>query len=116
MARCSSLDEAARVVGVEDLDEVLLAAELERAFVEEPALSSASEGVPSEGAATYTHYFRASTISVGKINEMEERLFCEGRGSRVRGRNHARATRCQSYGVHRFICCWFAHASASSPG
>jgi hypothetical protein len=73
MARWSSLDEAGRVMGVEDMDEVLAAAELEWAFREEPTICPASDGVPSEGATTRTHYFRASTITVGKIKEMEER-------------------------------------------
>jgi hypothetical protein len=42
MARCSPLGEASsRVVEVEDMDEALVAAELERAFVENPV---ASEG------------------------------------------------------------------------
>jgi hypothetical protein len=36
-------------------------------------LSPGGEGVPSEDVATRMHYFRASTITVGKIKEMEER-------------------------------------------
>jgi hypothetical protein len=51
MARCSSLDEAGRVVGVEDMDEVLVAAELERAFGENPAMSPDGESILSEGRA-----------------------------------------------------------------
>jgi hypothetical protein len=73
MAHCSSLYKAGRVMGVEDIDEALVAVELERAFGEEPAVSLAGGGVPSEGAVTHTHYFGASTITVGKIKEMEER-------------------------------------------
>jgi hypothetical protein len=73
MAHCSSLDEAGRVVGVEDMDEALVAAELERAFGEEPAVSPAGEGVLSEGAAMHTHYFGALAITMGKIKEMEEK-------------------------------------------
>jgi hypothetical protein len=73
MARYSSLDEAGRVVEVEDMDEVLVAAELEWAFGEEHVVSPAGEGVLSKGATTLMHYFGASTITVGKIKEMEER-------------------------------------------
>jgi hypothetical protein len=73
MARCSSFDEAGRVVGVEDMYEALVAAELEWAFGEEPIVSPVGEGVPGKGAMMRMHYFRASTITVGKIKEMEER-------------------------------------------
>jgi hypothetical protein len=44
-------------------------------FGEEAAVSPAGEGVPSEGAVMRTHYFGASTITVGKIKEMEERCY-----------------------------------------
>jgi hypothetical protein len=44
--RRSWLDEAGRVVGVEDMDEALVAVVLERAFEEEPAMSPAGEGIP----------------------------------------------------------------------
>jgi hypothetical protein len=71
--RRSWLDEAGRVVGVEDMDEALVAVVLEHAFEEEPAMSPAGEGIPNEGVAMHTHYFGASTITVGKIKEMKER-------------------------------------------
>jgi hypothetical protein len=73
MAHCSFLDEAGRFVGVEDMDEALVAMELEWAFGEELSVSPGGEGVPSEGAMMHTHYFGASTITMGKIKEMEER-------------------------------------------
>jgi hypothetical protein len=85
MAHCSSLDETGRVVRVEDMDEALVAAELERAFREEPTVNPAGEGVPSEGATMHMHYFGASTITVGKIKRWKRevilrrtRLACPG--------------------------------------
>jgi molybdenum-dependent DNA-binding transcriptional regulator ModE len=73
IARCSSLDEAGRVMGVEDMDEALVAAELERTFGENPALTPDGEDILGEGVSTCTHYFGSSTITVGKIKEMEKK-------------------------------------------
>jgi hypothetical protein len=75
MARCSSLDEASRVAGVEDMDEALVAAELERALGENPAMSPDGEDILREGVSVCTHYFGMSTITVGKIKEMEEKRY-----------------------------------------
>jgi hypothetical protein len=54
------------------MDVALIAAELERAFRENPAASPDGEDILSEGILARTHYFRSLTITVGKIKEMEE--------------------------------------------
>jgi hypothetical protein len=43
MAHCSSLDETSRVVGVEDMDEALVAVGLEQAFREESSWRGCSK-------------------------------------------------------------------------
>jgi hypothetical protein len=73
MARCSSLDEAGRFVEVEDMDEALVATELEQAFGENHGVSLDGEDIPSQGVSMHIHYFGSSTITVGKIKEMEEK-------------------------------------------
>jgi hypothetical protein len=73
MAHCGSFGEAGRLVGVEDMDEALIAMELEHAFGEDPVVSLTAEDVPNEGAAVRMHYFGSLTIIVGKIKEMEEK-------------------------------------------
>jgi hypothetical protein len=86
MACCSPLDEAAAtMVEVENMDEAVVAAELERAFGENPAASNVEQcsagldvedtlsdsGSGNENSQTY--YFGSSTIIVGKIKEMVEK-------------------------------------------
>jgi hypothetical protein len=86
MARCSPFGEAAATAAeVENIDEVVVAAELEHAFGENPAASDgekclASPGVGdtlSEGVSnnenSWTYYFGSSTITVGKSKEIEEK-------------------------------------------
>jgi hypothetical protein len=73
MAGCGSSDEAGRIAVVEDMDETLIAAELERAFGEGDNANAEDMGVPREGAAAHTHYFGSSSITIGKIKEMEEK-------------------------------------------
>jgi hypothetical protein len=92
MARCSPLGEAAAtVVEVENIDEAVVAAELERAFGEN-CVTSDGENCPasldaedalvegaSDGEKLRTYYFGSSTITVGKIKEMVEKgYFLEG--------------------------------------
>jgi hypothetical protein len=55
------------------MDEALVAAELERTFGENPALTPDGEDILSEGVSMCTHYFGSSTITVGKIKEMEKK-------------------------------------------
>jgi hypothetical protein len=71
MARCGSFGDAGRVMGVEDMGGELIVAELERLFGEDPAVSPAVKDVPNEGAAVRTLYFGSSTITLGKIKEIE---------------------------------------------
>jgi hypothetical protein len=87
MARCSPLGEAAaNAMKVENIDKAAVVAQLERAFGEHSAASDGekhrvspdaedtlSEGV-SDDANLKTYYFGSSTITIGKIKEMEERL------------------------------------------
>jgi hypothetical protein len=49
MARCSPVGEGGRVVEVEDMDEVLVVAELERACGENPVVSPDGEEILSRG-------------------------------------------------------------------
>jgi hypothetical protein len=86
MAHCSPLGEAAATaVEVENIDKAAVAAELERAFGENPAASDGekclaspdvgdtlSEGV-SDNENSWTYYFGSSTITVGKSKEIEEK-------------------------------------------
>jgi hypothetical protein len=86
MSHCSPLGDAvATVAEVENIDEAAVAAELERAFEENPAASDGekrhanpgarhtlSEGV-SDNENSWTYYFQSLTITVGKIKEMEEK-------------------------------------------
>jgi hypothetical protein len=86
MASCSPLGEvAANATEVENIDEVVVVAELEHVFGEDPAASDGEkcrarpdiedtlkEGV-SDDANSKTYYFGLSTISVDKIKEMEEK-------------------------------------------
>jgi hypothetical protein len=92
MAHCSLLAEAAVVAaGAENMDEAVVATELEHAFGENPTTSNgekhlaspAAEDTLSEGGIngenSQTYYFRPSTITVGKIKEMVEKgYFPEG--------------------------------------
>jgi hypothetical protein len=86
MAHCSPLGGAfVAMVEIENMDEAAIAAELERAFGENPATYDSAKRVtslddvdiPSEGAPDneelHTYYFKSSTITVGKIKEMEEK-------------------------------------------
>jgi hypothetical protein len=86
MTHCSPPGEAAATVEeVENIDEAMVAGELERAFGENPAASDGekylaspgtgdtlSEGV-SDNENLQTYYFGSLTITVGKIKEMEEK-------------------------------------------
>jgi hypothetical protein len=94
MSRCSPLGEAA-VTGaeVENVEEIIVSTELERASGENLAASDGegcaaspnieddlNEGA-SDNAKLRTCYFGSSTITIGKIKEMEERgYFLEGEG------------------------------------
>jgi hypothetical protein len=86
MAHCSPLGEAAaNATEVENIDEGAVAAELAHAFEEDHAASDgekcrASPGVEdtlnegvSDDANSKMYYFGSSTITVGKIKEMEEK-------------------------------------------
>jgi hypothetical protein len=94
MSHCSPLGETvAAVVEEENMEEIMVSAELERAFRENPVTSDGErygvslnaeddldEGA-SDNAKLWTCYFGSSTIMVGKIIEMEERgYFPEGEG------------------------------------
>jgi hypothetical protein len=85
-SRCSPLDEAAAGMReVENMDEAVVVAELERAFGENPTASDGERCLVSpdaqytfsEGGSgnenSRTHYFGSSTITVGKIKEMVEK-------------------------------------------
>jgi hypothetical protein len=86
MARCSPLDEAAvGMTKVENMDEAVVAAELESVFEENPAASDGerhlespdAEDTLSEGGTgnenSWTYYFRSSTITVSKMIVMVEK-------------------------------------------
>jgi hypothetical protein len=92
MARCSPLHEdGGKMAKVENIDEVVVAAELERVFVENPAASdgekravgSDAEDTLIEGGSgaekLRTYYFGSLTITIGKIKGMVEKgYFLEG--------------------------------------
>jgi hypothetical protein len=94
MSRCSPLGEAAAATAeVENVEEIRVSAELEHTFGENPtasdgegyATSPNTEDDLEEGASDnvklWMCYFGSSTITVGKIKEMEERgYFPEGEG------------------------------------
>jgi hypothetical protein len=86
MARRSPLDEAtAGMMEVENMDETVVAAELERAYGENPAASDGErhhvspdvEDILSEGGSgsenLWTYYFGPSTVTVGNIKEIAEK-------------------------------------------
>jgi hypothetical protein len=91
--RCSPLCEVvASLTEVEDIDEEVVAAELECAFEENPAASDGEKRLASPDAGDTlseggsdnenlrTYYFGSSTITIGKIKEMVEKgYFPEGR-------------------------------------
>jgi hypothetical protein len=93
MAHCSPLDEATiGMAEAENMDEVVVLAELEHAFRENHVASNVewrpaspdAEDTLSEGGScnenSQTYYFKSSTITVGKIKEMVEKgYFPEGR-------------------------------------
>jgi hypothetical protein len=58
---------------LEDMDEALITTELERVFGDGDNANVEGKDVLSEGAAAHTHYFGSSSITVGKIKEMEEK-------------------------------------------
>jgi hypothetical protein len=87
MARRSPLDDAeAGMTEVGNMDEAVVAAELERVFGENPTASDgerrpaspddedilSKSGSGNENSRTY--YFRSSTITIGKIKEMTEKV------------------------------------------
>jgi hypothetical protein len=88
MSRCSPLGEAAAAgVEVENMEETTVSAELECTFGENPAASDGEryavspnaeddlEKGASDNAKLQMCYFRSSTITVGKVKEMEERSY-----------------------------------------
>jgi hypothetical protein len=98
MARCSLLAEA--VVGaaeVENMDEAVVAAELERAFGEDCATSDGEKGLASpateetlseggsDGENSRMYYFGSSTITMGKVKEMVEKGYFSEGGARESG-------------------------------
>jgi hypothetical protein len=92
MSRCSPLSKAAATAAeVDNMEEITVSMELERAFRENPAAfdgercdaSPTAEDDLDEGASDKVKlqacYFGSSTITVGKIKEMEEKgYFLEG--------------------------------------
>jgi PKD repeat protein len=98
MACCSPLDEAAiGMAEVENMDEAIIAVELEHAFEENPVasnverhpVSSDTEDTLSEGGSgnenSWTYYFGSSTITIGKIKEMVEKGYFPEGGERSPG-------------------------------
>jgi hypothetical protein len=98
MACCSPLDEAAAgMAEVENMDEIVVAAELERAFGENPTISNVewcpvspdAEDTLSEGGSgnenSRAYYFGSSTITVGKIKEMVEKCYFPEGGAHAPG-------------------------------
>jgi hypothetical protein len=98
MAHCSPLDEAASgMTEVENMDEAVVAAELECVFGENPAASNGercfvspdTEDTLSEGGSgnenSWTYYFRSSIITVGKIKEMVEKGYFLEDGAHASG-------------------------------
>jgi hypothetical protein len=98
MACCSPLDEAAiGMAEVENMDEAIIAVELEHAFEENPVasnverhpVSSDTEDTLSEGGSgnenSRTYYFGSSTITIGKIKEMVEKGYFPEGGERSPG-------------------------------
>jgi hypothetical protein len=86
MSRCSPLGEVAAVVAeVENMEEIMILAELEHTFGENPAASNGERYAASPNAEDdldegdsdnvklRTCYFGSSTITMGKIKEMEEK-------------------------------------------
>jgi hypothetical protein len=86
MSHCSPLGEsAAATAGVENMEGTIVLAELEHPFGENPSTSDGeryavspnaeddlTEGA-SDNAKLWTCYFGSSTITIGKIKEMEEK-------------------------------------------
>jgi hypothetical protein len=98
IAHCSPLDEVATgIVEVENMDEVVVAAELERAFRENPTASNVEwrptssdvENTLSEGGSgnknSRTYYFGSTTITIGKIKDMVEKGYFSKGGARASG-------------------------------
>jgi hypothetical protein len=96
MVHCSPLGEAVAVMTeVENMDEVVVVAELELAFGEKPVASDGEscpvspdvEDTLSEGGSgnknSRTYYFWSSTITVGKIKEMVEKSYFPEDGARA---------------------------------
>jgi hypothetical protein len=94
MSRCSSLGEPATAVAeAKNVEEIIVSAELEHVFGENPTVSDGEryatslnaeddlgEGA-SDSAKPRSCYFGSSTITVEKIKEMEERgYFLESEG------------------------------------
>jgi hypothetical protein len=92
MAHCSPLcEDAASLTEVEDIDEAVVAAELEHAFEENPAASNGEKCLASpdardtlsEGGSdneNLRRYYFRSSITIGKIKEMVEKgYFSKGR-------------------------------------
>jgi hypothetical protein len=98
MARCNPLVEAAAgMTEVENMDEAVVAAELERAFEGNPAAFDGERRLASPDAVdtlseggsgnenSRTYYFGSSTITVGRIKEMVEKCYFPEDGARARG-------------------------------
>jgi hypothetical protein len=98
MAHCSPLEKVVTgVVEVENIDEAVVADELERAFGENPTTSDGEKRLASPDAVdimsegfsmsenSRTYYFRSLTITVGKINKMLEKGYFPKGGARAPG-------------------------------
>jgi hypothetical protein len=98
LARCNPLDKVvAGMAEVENMDQVVVAAELEHAFGENTAASNVvghpmspdAEDTLSDGGSgnenSRTYYFGSSTITVSKIKEMVEKGYFPKGGVRAPG-------------------------------
>jgi hypothetical protein len=125
MAHYGPLGGASATVEAENMDEAVVAAELERAFGENPATSNGEkravspddQDIPGEGAPDHeelcTYYFRSSTITVGiimrKITSRRTRLTHPGP-------KPCRSQTMMKLWCMKISCRRFVHASASGPG
>jgi hypothetical protein len=129
MARCSPLGETtASVVGAENVDRATIAAELKRAFGENPATSNgercptgpnARDALGEGGSSSensWTCYFGSSTITVGKINEMVEKgYFSEGEARAPGAEIVLELDNDKAVVYEDFFYRWLAHASPCDP-
>jgi hypothetical protein len=130
MSRCSPLGEAAAAgVEVENMEETTVSAELECTFGENPAASDGEryavspnaeddlEKGASDNAKLQMCYFRSSTITVGKVKEMEERgYFPKGEAHAPRAETMLEPNGDEAIIYEDFFYHRLAHASTFSPG